>query len=176
VTLCAFSPLGRPIVATCDWTPGNARINRDSWSIEPDGALGFDFSDAGTDLCWDGQLTATRNGWTLFVDDEGLEWGEHELVLREVGEDPGSESGAGSEPIGEPVAFTPARAAGLVFDDGLERRARALLDAAEAVLDRWERGDLAEAVRTLDAAASALRDLVPKPSSAPQAAHDEPII
>lgn len=166
MTLRAFSPSGRPIVATSDWIPATAPIRPERWSLEPDGALGFEFSDAGLEPCWDGVLTATRDGYTLFVDDRGEAWSEHELVLRELDDD--------GALVGEAIAFTPAIAAERVFDEGFERAALALLAAAEAVLDRWDRGDLAEAVRDLDAATAALRQIAPAlrtPAPAPVLVH-----
>jgi hypothetical protein len=50
-----------------------------------------------------------------------------------------------------------------VFDQALTMRAAALALAAESVLDSWEHGDLAAAVRRLGETLTALRTLIPAP-------------
>jgi hypothetical protein len=49
-----------------------------------------------------------------------------------------------------------------------------LLEAAETVLARWERGDLAAAIRDLDAASAALRTRLPTVTSSGAAAPGTP--
>ena len=56
---------------------------------------------------------------------------------------------------------TTADASGPPVDPATRACAARLLEAAETVLARWERGDLAAAIRDLDAAAAALRTGLP---------------
>lgn len=79
----AFSPTGSPIVATSDLVPANAMIAEDSFSREADGSLAFEYDGTGSKMCWDGQYTQEIDGKALFVAEDGTEWREDELVLRD---------------------------------------------------------------------------------------------
>jgi hypothetical protein len=149
--IAAFTPDGARIVASCDWVPGRGRIAPQSWRIAPDGGLAVDFD--GVEPCWDGVLTGTDDGWPLYLTESGLEIAERDLVLRALDDD--------GQPIGDPLAFTPRRTPP-VFDTALATRAADLAVAARGVLDAWQGGDLAAAVRDLAARLEDLRALLPE--------------
>jgi hypothetical protein len=98
-------------------------------------------------------LTGTDDGWPLYLTESGLEVAERDLVLRALDDD--------DQPTGDPLAFTPRRTPP-VFDAALATRAEDLAVAAQGVLDAWQGGDLAGAVRGLAASLEGLRTLLPE--------------
>ncbi|RWH50257.1 hypothetical protein [Mesorhizobium sp.] len=65
------APDGSPIVATLETIPGSCGI-----VFDEDGSWNYN----GTELDWDGQQTVLRAGQTVFVDENGKEWLESQLV------------------------------------------------------------------------------------------------
>jgi hypothetical protein len=149
--IAGFTARGERVVATADWVPANARIDPDSWRIEADGSLTVGFTDLTP--CWDGVLTSTDNGYALFFTEKGIDVAEHELQLFALDD--------GGQACGEPLPFTPRRVAP-VFDPALASLAEDLAIAAQGVLDAWEGGDLADAVRGLAHSLAELRALLPE--------------
>lgn len=143
-----FAPDGADVVATADWVPANAMLAPDGVTLTPDGALALDFHDLRP--AWDGVVTETEDGFPVYLTADGVRVREDALVLRRIDRD--------GVPVGAPVPFSPRRCGGPVFDEAVARRAAALLTAAETVIAHWARGDLAAAVRTLDAAIAAMRN------------------
>lgn len=77
----AFAPNGLEIVGTREIIPGVASITRDSFAKDSDGNLTFEHR-GGTEVHWDAQKTVTRDGRTVFVDEDGAEWTGDMIVLR----------------------------------------------------------------------------------------------
>lgn len=71
------APNGIRIRGTLEQLTGVAQIN----SIErlPDGTLDFDY-EGGTEVFYDEAVTVERDGKIVFVDEEGDEWTEDQLV------------------------------------------------------------------------------------------------
>ncbi|RWM32589.1 MAG: hypothetical protein EOR77_21400 [Mesorhizobium sp.] len=67
------APDGTPIVSTLETIPGSAGI-----VFDEDGSWNYDGN--GTELDWDGQQTVLRAGQTVFVDENGKEWLESQLI------------------------------------------------------------------------------------------------
>lgn len=66
------APDGTPIVATLETIPGEAPL---AWGE------GFDFEfRGGTEVYWDDQKTVRRAGQDVYLDEEGNEWLESQLV------------------------------------------------------------------------------------------------
>lgn len=82
----AFAPNGLKIVGTLEHIPATSPITLDSFSREEDGKIAFSHV-GGTEIYWNEQKTLTRNGLTVFVDEDGEEWTEDQLVLRENADD-----------------------------------------------------------------------------------------
>lgn len=150
--LKVFAPDGAEVAATADWIPANAMLSADSVTLDPDGGLALDFNDLRP--AWDGVVTETEDGFTVYLTADGTRVREDRLVVRQVDGD--------GAPCGAALAFT-ARRMSPVFDQALTMRAAALALAAESVLDSWEHGDLAAAVRRLGETLTALRTLIPAP-------------
>lgn len=71
-----FSPTGAPIVGTLERVFGVAYCNFEA------AETGFTATHVGeTNLYWDGQQGVTRNGQAVFVDKNGDEWLERELII-----------------------------------------------------------------------------------------------
>jgi hypothetical protein len=143
-----FAPDGAEVAATADWVPANAMLAPDGVTLAPDGALALDFHDLRP--AWDGVVTETEDGFPVYLTVAGVRVREDALVLRRIDGD--------GAPVGAPVPFSPRRCGGPVFDEAVARRTAALMTAAENVVARWARGDLAAAVRALDAAVAAMRE------------------
>lgn len=77
-----FAPDGTPIVSTYEKVFGTCSFAQDSVIQNADGTFDFDY-EGGTDVDWDSQVTVTRKGQRIFVDEGGDEWPENVLVLRE---------------------------------------------------------------------------------------------
>lgn len=149
--VAAFDPNGARLVATVAWIPASAMIDQESLRIDENGALCVDCID--TRPLWDGAVTETDRGYTLFETRDGSAAPEDDIVLRAV-DDAG-------EPYGDPLPFTATAAAQGFNDTAVMTASQALLLTAEMVVSRWSANSLAEAVRDLDAAARALRRLLP---------------
>lgn len=78
----AFAPNGRQILGTLERIEGRADAVDGTWRKTNQG-LQFDFTGQ-TEVFWDGQVTAEQNGHKVYLDDEGNEWTEDQLVLKEV--------------------------------------------------------------------------------------------
>lgn len=84
-----FAPDGTPIVSTLERVPGSCDIINENVTRNEDGT--FDFEWCGeTELHWDGQETVERDitlGGSVmqrvFIDADGDEWLESQLVLRD---------------------------------------------------------------------------------------------
>lgn len=88
--LSLFAPDGTRIVSTLEIITGTCDIN-DAMPItqKEDGTFEFEWA-GGTDVDWDSQETVTRDATNggfvmqrVFIDEDGGEWLEGELVLRE---------------------------------------------------------------------------------------------
>lgn len=69
-----LSPTGAIIVGTSEIVPGTAHGD----VFFRNGEIGIEFGGE-TDLCWDAQETATKDGESIYVDNNGDEWKESEL-------------------------------------------------------------------------------------------------
>ncbi|TPJ51771.1 MULTISPECIES: hypothetical protein [unclassified Mesorhizobium] len=67
------APDGTAIVATLENTPGTCGV-----VFENDGT--WDFDGSGTEHNYDGQETVTRADQTVFIDEDGKEWLESQLI------------------------------------------------------------------------------------------------
>lgn len=144
-----FAPDGAEVVGTADWVPANAMLTPGGVTLGPDGALVLDFHDLRP--AWDGVVTETEDGFPVYLTADGAHVREDALVLRRIDGD--------GAPVGAPVPVSPRRCGGPVFDEAVARRTAALLTAAENVVAHWACGDLAAAVRALDAAIVAMRNV-----------------
>ena len=82
-----YSPNGTLIDGTLDLVPGRCGIVTEDITQNADGTYAFGF-DGGTDMFWDDQRTVERDGQRIFLDEDGNEWPENVLVLRdEIEED-----------------------------------------------------------------------------------------
>lgn len=166
--VAAFHPNGDRIVATVDWIPAIATIDPDCVRLDGDGCLGIDTLD--TRPLRDGAVTQTERGFMLFETADGEAVPEDRLVLRALD--------AAGEPCGDPLPFTAVAVTAPFNDAAVKAASRALLVAAEIVARQWSSNGLAAAVRDLDAAAQALRRLVPNSAAAspftPTAKEDNP--
>lgn len=81
--LQAFTPKGKPILGTLEKMEARADIVRGSWKRTRKGLV---FEHSGyTEVFWESQETAkNRRGKTLFLDEDGNEWPEDKLILKEV--------------------------------------------------------------------------------------------
>ena len=76
----AYSPTGSLIVQTLEVVPATSGITPNSFRMIH-GELDFDW-DGNTEIEWNDQKTVMRENQRVFVDEEGLEWLESQLVLR----------------------------------------------------------------------------------------------
>lgn len=77
-----------PIVGTAERIYGTARLVVDSFARDEAGELSFDHNGQ-TDVDWNSQETLDREGWIVFVDDDGEEVPENEIELIDGDEDDG---------------------------------------------------------------------------------------
>jgi hypothetical protein len=84
----AWSPTGSGILGTLEIIQGRCDTFRDGFSRAADGTLEYDHSGNGTEMFWDGAETASKDGESLFLDEDGEEWKESELILTEDDEPP----------------------------------------------------------------------------------------
>lgn len=78
----AKSPTGSPIVGTLERLSGVAHVVHDSYQRLADGSLYIDHA-GDTKVFWDDQMTVTRDGKAIYVDEDGAEWPEDQVVLHE---------------------------------------------------------------------------------------------
>ena len=116
----AYAPGGALIVAGYDWIPGNAEIQDESWYLDDDGHLRFEWN-GGTDLCWDGVQTQTHQGRAVFVDENGQGVDEKDIILV-------------NKTTGQTVEFPSVSMPNIFNDEYVETMTMDLLNAAEAVL------------------------------------------
>lgn len=154
--VAAFHPNGHRVVATVDWIPAIARIDPACMRLDEDGGLSIETLEIRP--LWDGAATQTERGFMLFETADGDAVPEDRLVLRALD--------AAGAPCGDPLPFTAVAASTPFNDAALMAASRALLIAAEIVASQWSSSTLAEAVRDLDAAAQALRRLMPNGAAA----------
>ena len=62
---------GSEIVGTLDWIPGKALINDDTWFLDDNGNLSFEYYGE-TKMFWDGCEVETYQGRTVYVDENGI--------------------------------------------------------------------------------------------------------
>jgi hypothetical protein len=125
-----YSPKGVLIAGTLEKVYGTGLITLGTAERLEDGTIDFEWAGE-TKMNWDSSSTemSLDNKERIFVCDDGQEWRESQLLL--LTDEEFEERFA--EPEDEPKAAD-------------------LLAAAKDVLANWERGDLAAAVRKLDAA------------------------
>lgn len=76
-----YAPDGEtPIAGTLERVPGCAGVR--SATQQVDGTYDLDW-DGGTEMYWDDSKTVVRDGQRVFIDEDGEEWLENELVLME---------------------------------------------------------------------------------------------
>lgn len=77
-----YAPDGTEITGTYEKVFGEALIANFDVTRNADGTFDFAYA-GGTEINWNSQVTVTRQGQRVFVDEDGGEWLENELVLRE---------------------------------------------------------------------------------------------
>lgn len=82
----AFAPNGLEILGTYEMCPCRAEITQGSFKREADGSIEFDYYGE-TEMFYDAQKIVKKDGECLYLDSDGNEWKESELVLREDDED-----------------------------------------------------------------------------------------
>lgn len=75
-------PYGVQILGTLYHIPATTIIDHETVSRKKDGTFAFEFA-GGSKIDWDGQETVVRNGFRVFVDEEGNTWTEDQLRLIE---------------------------------------------------------------------------------------------
>jgi hypothetical protein len=86
----AYSPTGVLITGTYEMCPCRANIQLGSFQRAKDGTLIFEW-EGSSDMFWDGQTAETRDGKVIYLDENGDEWLEDQIVLREEDSDPTEE-------------------------------------------------------------------------------------
>jgi hypothetical protein len=83
----AYSPTGSPILGSYEMCPARAEILPNSFERDPaTGELTYDHA-GGSEMFWDAMETVTRNGKVVFLDEDGEEWTEDQIELREEKEE-----------------------------------------------------------------------------------------
>ena len=77
-----YAPNGQEIMGTLEVIHGRAGIMPGTVIKKDDGTFDFDY-DGDTEVFWDEQLTKTEEGQRIFLDEEGNEWYEKDLILNE---------------------------------------------------------------------------------------------
>lgn len=82
----AFAPNGSQIIGTLEQLSGRAEIAADSFSKDPgiDGGVQFEWQ-GGTEIFYDDQETVVEDGERIFLAEDGTEWPENQITLREEG-------------------------------------------------------------------------------------------
>lgn len=76
----AFTPTGKEIVGALETVPGCANIAPDSFRYEADGSIKFDYGGE-TRMYWEEQRAVETDGQPVYLDDDGEEWKEDELIF-----------------------------------------------------------------------------------------------
>jgi hypothetical protein len=79
--LQAFSPDGHLIIGTLDTLTCRADIEFDTWSRGENGNIDFEWAGS-SEMFYDEQKTVERDGKRVYLDEEGNDWAEDQLVLR----------------------------------------------------------------------------------------------
>ena len=77
----AYAPNGAQIIGTAELTPGTALTMDDSFERDASGSISYDYAGE-TKMHWDGQETIERNGKVVLIDENGEEWTEDQIELR----------------------------------------------------------------------------------------------
>ena len=77
-----YAPNGKEIMGTLEVIHGQAGIMPGTIKRNDDGTFDFDY-DGDTEMFWDEQRTKTEEGQRIFLDEDGNEWYERDLVLRD---------------------------------------------------------------------------------------------
>lgn len=80
-----LSPTSTTIVGLLESCPGRSNISSEI-TRKPDGTFEFEYA-GGTEMFWDDQRTVEREGQRVFLDEDGDEWLERELILVEDTDD-----------------------------------------------------------------------------------------
>ena len=78
----ARAPNGKLIVGTFEKLFGRADIVEGSFTRNENGTLTFEH-EGYTEVFWEEQKTVRRNGRPIFLDEEGFQWEETQLLLSE---------------------------------------------------------------------------------------------
>ena len=78
----ARAPTGKLIVGTFEKLFGRADIVEGSFTRNENGTLTFEY-EGYTEVFWEEQRTVHRNGRPIFLDEEGFQWEETQLLLSE---------------------------------------------------------------------------------------------
>lgn len=76
----ATSPDGVPIVGTLETIQATAVVKEDSYSRNEKGEILYEWFGE-SEIHWDTQTTQERDGKIVFIDEDGEEWTEDQLVL-----------------------------------------------------------------------------------------------
>jgi len=76
----ARGPTGKMIVGTLERLSGRANIVEGSFTRNENGAITFEY-EGYTEVFWEEQKTVYRNGRPIFLDEEGFQWEETQLLL-----------------------------------------------------------------------------------------------
>lgn len=89
----AFAPNGSQIIGTFENITARAEIVADTFTKLPDGTLEFEYA-GGTEVFWDDQRTIQKDGEDIYLAEDGTEWKQSELTLRDEEEDEDDEATA----------------------------------------------------------------------------------
>ncbi len=78
----ARAPSGKLINGTLERLSGRADIVEGSFTRNENGTLTFEH-EGYTEVFWEEQWTVYRNGRPIFLDEEGFQWEETQLLLSE---------------------------------------------------------------------------------------------
>jgi len=76
----ARAPNGRLIVGTLEKLAGRADIVEGSFERDEKGKLTFEY-EGYTEIFWEEQKTVRKHGAPVFLDEDGFQWQETELLL-----------------------------------------------------------------------------------------------
>jgi len=78
----ARAPNGKLIIGTLERLSGRGDIVEGSFTRNENGTLTFEY-EGYTEVFWEEQKTVCRNGKPIFLDEEGFQWEEIQLLLSE---------------------------------------------------------------------------------------------
>jgi len=76
----ARAPNGKLIVGTLERLAGRANTVEGSFERDEHGKLTFEY-DGCTEVFWEEQRTVQRHGAPVFLDEDGFQWQEDEILL-----------------------------------------------------------------------------------------------